>query len=485
MRLGIRIGLVYIVLAGLFLGASILSHEALQAIAREAQTAAREDEAMFRRLGQLRHDFELAWKESRLSAATRRPTPTEAATKLRADVSRQLALIHGLSREQERPVASTLLASWNRIATAFDRIPARGTRLDRYFLEHIQPELDPFRRHIETLHTLRLRGYEDRVGRIRVRAEEARLQLVVLASLVVAAGIALYLVIRHRILRPLSLMIGATRKIASGDLSQRIDFAGDDEFGDLSADFNAMAVRLADAERMKMEFLSMVSHEMRTPLTAMSGYASLLIKGRHGPITEKQAASLNIIARETQRLQYLVDDLLEAARAEAGSFRIDRSRVDLGQELHELMKTFARQAEDKGIVLSYDVGGLPEAVVDERRISQALRNLVANAIKFTPAGGTVRVDGAVEGSDLHFRVSDTGPGIPSEQASRIFDRFYQTHPTQDGRAGGVGLGLAIVREIITAHQGRIDVESHLGIGTTFHVTIPWTRPPEAAPGGST
>ncbi len=474
MKLGVKIGLVYLIVAGLFLEAAFLAHEALEAISTEAQGALQKDEAMMRLLAEARHDFELTWKESRLAAASAHPSP--AAAQMRTNLAHLLRNIQDRARPEEDQQAAALAASWAQLAAAFDRMPAQTGRSDRYFNTQIQPRLEPFRQQLEDLHALRFRAYEERVARIQRQADDARIQLVLLASLVAVAGVILYLLIRFQILSPLHQMMTATRLIAAGNLAHRVADKGGDEFGDLAHDFNLMASKLGDAERMKMEFLSMISHEMRTPLTAMNGYTALLRRGRHGPITEKQAASLDIIRQETERLHYLVDDLLEAARAEAGAFRVEIGPCDLGLTLDTLMHTFSRQAEEKEIDLKHELKALPPALLDGRRLAQALRNLVTNAIKFTPVGGSIRVQGQVDGKEILLEVSDTGAGIPPSQIEHIFERFYQTRPESDGRAGGVGLGLAIVREIVQAHGGKVEVESELGTGTTFRLRIPYKAP---------
>jgi signal transduction histidine kinase len=474
MKLGLKIGLVYLMVAGLFLEAAVIAHMVLENISLEARTATQEDEQMMRRLAEARHDFELAWKESRLALASAHPMPD--ATTSRADLARLLDEIRGRARPEERAVADALAASWARISDAFDRMAGQPSRAERAFNREIQPALEPFRALLDQLHGLRSRAYEERIGRIQKKADEARTQLATLALLVMIAGLVLFLVIRLQILSPLYQLKIATKGIAAGNLSHRVAEGSRDEFGDLARDFNRMAKKLADAERMKMEFLSMISHEMRTPLTAMGGYATLLRKGRHGPINEKQAASLDIIRQETGRLHYLVDDLLEAARAEAGSFRIEPAPCEVGHILDSLMHTFERQAEEKKIALKHDVKNLPQAIVDGRRLGQALRNLVTNALKFTPVGGRITVHGQSDGREMLLEVSDTGLGIPPEKLDHIFDRFYQTRPEKDARAGGVGLGLAIVREIVQAHGGRVEVQSELEKGTTFRLRVPIKTP---------
>ncbi len=222
-------------------------------------------------------------------------------------------------------------------------------------------------------------------------------------------------------------------------------------------------------ERLRREFLANVSHELRTPVTAIKGFAETLLEGRPGP--EEALRMVGFVHREAERLEALVEELLDVVRLEAAEGSLARARVSLAALVGETVQRFGWRAERRGVRLSL-AEPLPEVAVeaDGQRLEQALANLLDNALKHTPAGGAVEVGLRRDGDEVHLWVRDTGEGIPASELPFVFDRFYRTPGA--ARHGGIGLGLAIVKQVAEAHGGRVAVESEVGRGTTFHLRLP-------------
>lgn len=223
-------------------------------------------------------------------------------------------------------------------------------------------------------------------------------------------------------------------------------------------------------ERLRREFLAGVSHELRTPVTAIKGFAETILEGRPAP--EEARRMVGFLHREAERLEALVEELLDVVRLEAAEGSLARSRVNLAELLRDTMQRFAWRAERQAVLLEA-VEPLPDLTceVDGLRLEQALSNLLDNALKHTPSGGAVRVGLASEGGEVHVWVSDTGEGIPPAELPHVFDRFYRT-PGAARRHRGIGLGLAIVKQVAVSHGGRVAVESEVGRGSTFHLYLP-------------
>jgi signal transduction histidine kinase len=221
--------------------------------------------------------------------------------------------------------------------------------------------------------------------------------------------------------------------------------------------------QLLRLDRMKDEFIALVSHELRTPLTSIRGYLELLQDDLEaGTATpEQQRDFLQVIDRNSDRLQRLVEDLLLTAQVEVGTLHLARDAIDLGK----LVAT-------REIELGCSVDGAPAVTGDLRRLGQVVDNLLSNALKFTPAGGTVHVRAAQSDGTATVEVADTGMGIPEEEQQALFGRFFRTERAQSQAIAGVGLGLSITKSIVEAHGGRITFTSAVGAGTTFVVELP-------------
>ena len=234
--------------------------------------------------------------------------------------------------------------------------------------------------------------------------------------------------------------------------------------------------REKELDQVKNDFFSMVTHELKTPLTAIEGYTKLLLMERPGPINEEQERFLRTVTNQTDVLKGMIQDLLDMSRIAAGRLNLNRETVDVAPMMERVVERFRPQASHKELELLLRV---PEGVdqegpisVDAIRLEQVLGNLVTNAMKFTPAGGTISVGWTLSGGHLRASVSDTGKGIPDEALPHVFDKFYQVEQGDTRSVGGAGLGLYICREIVAAHSGELTVSSQLGKGSVFTLEIP-------------
>jgi signal transduction histidine kinase len=229
---------------------------------------------------------------------------------------------------------------------------------------------------------------------------------------------------------------------------------------------------LREMDRMKANFISMVTHELRTPLNAINGYLDLALEGVAGELNERLHEFVRRARSSSEHLTDLVDDLLLISRADAGQFRLNIGQAQLSAIVKGAIEEVELLAGDAKVKLVVQLApDLPTFPGDEGRLKQVVRNLLTNAIKFTPEGGQVTISGEVHRNQMELAIHDTGRGISPEHLPRIFERFYQVGRGQGSR-GGQGLGLAIVKTIVERHQGTISVESHPGEGSTFTVSLP-------------
>lgn len=305
----------------------------------------------------------------------------------------------------------------------------------------------------------------------RGRDLERRTWTAVLAALVasVAAAVGGTAWVAMRLTRSLKVLSAATHDVAMGAFREPIRIDTRDEIAELAGDFNRMAAQLRRVEAMKEEFFSTLSHELRTPLTSIREGVTLLREGAHGPLTPKQERLVTIVGMSVQRLLRLISQILDLSRVRAGVLPLERRWLDLDRGVARALDELRPQAEEKGVrLLREGAAGSVKIFGDEERLLQVLVNLLGNAVKFTPAGGSVRLTLEERGEAVEVAVADTGLGIPADALPRIFDRYQQAHP---GR-GGTGLGLAIVKAFVEAHGGSVRVESEEGKGSRFTVILP-------------
>jgi signal transduction histidine kinase len=251
---------------------------------------------------------------------------------------------------------------------------------------------------------------------------------------------------------------------------------GPHEVRALTRAFNGMVARMQTSQRSQRDFVANVSHELKTPLTSIQGFAQAILDGTADtPDARRRAAQ--VIHSEAGRMHRMALDLLELARLDAGTAELKLARVDMQALLNGLIEKFKPLASDADVQLKFRIAkDLPDLAGDGDRLAQVFTNLLDNAIKFTPRDGTVSVRALRDGGEVQVSISDTGTGIPAQAIPHIFDRFYRADPARaGGDKHGAGLGLAIAREIVTAHGGRISVRSAQGRGTAFIVHLPLTQ----------
>ena len=232
------------------------------------------------------------------------------------------------------------------------------------------------------------------------------------------------------------------------------------------------------AERMKSEFFALVSHELRTPLTSIVGYTDVLVDDEAERLSDDGQRFLGVIQRNTKRLDRLVQDLLLVAQVEAGGFEVEFGKVDPEALIRHCLDEQAPAARDAGIELVANGSKVGEFPGDPSRLGQVLDNLLTNAIKFTPEGGTVRIGANERDGNCVFEVADTGSGIGPDEMKHLFDRFYRASAASKGHIKGVGLGLAITKAIVDKHHGEIEIDSEVDRGSTFRVVLPMAAPEE-------
>ncbi|MFQ6058461.1 MAG: sensor histidine kinase [Anaerolineae bacterium] len=295
-------------------------------------------------------------------------------------------------------------------------------------------------------------------------------------ALVVSVVVGFFL--SRSITRPLEAMTVASEEMAQGRYEQEIAVEGADEVARLARAFNTMAREVARAHRMQRDLVANVSHDLKTPLTAIQGFAQALLDGT-AQDEEAYRKSARIISEEAERMSRLIHDLLELARLESGQAAMVKEPMDLLEVLSACAEKFAPRADQEEVSLKLSLPPtLPQIRGDAHRLEQAFTNLLDNAFKYTPAGGSVEL-AAYQTSEENVEVvvADTGVGIPPEDLPRIFERFYRIDKARTGgqargRSSGTGLGLAIVKEIVQAHGGRITAASQEGRGSRFTVTLP-------------
>jgi two-component system sensor histidine kinase BaeS len=299
-------------------------------------------------------------------------------------------------------------------------------------------------------------------GEVLVRFAWAIALGIVLAALLAGAT-------ARRLARRLDPLEEASRGIADGDFGTRIDVGGSDELSDLARAFNEMAVQLEAARTREREFLASVSHDLRTPLTTIAGYAEAMQEGRVSADDLDRVAA--VLGTESGRLRRLVEDLMLLSRIEAREFSLRPESVDLAAHLKGVLDGFRQRADAAKVVLDGDLDPVGLVAIDPDRVAQVVGNLLENALRYTPEAGTVTLAlTAIDG--IEITVSDTGPGIDATDLPHIWERLYVTARYRPVRPEGSGLGLSIVRELVDVMGGSATVDSAPGRGTSISVRLP-------------
>ncbi|OGN98524.1 MAG: hypothetical protein A2Y58_00110 [Chloroflexi bacterium RBG_13_51_52] len=286
-----------------------------------------------------------------------------------------------------------------------------------------------------------------------------------------AIGIAILLafLLSRRILSPVKSLIGATRKFGKGDFSHRVDYKGQGELGELARSFNSMADDLERTQSLRRNMVADVAHELRTPLSNLKGYLEAISDG----VIKPDKTTIRSLNEEALSLSRLVADLQELSLADAGELKINTQQSDINALIEETVAALQPKATGKKLKLTTNLtAGLPLLNIDAHRIKQVLYNLLDNAIAHTGKNGKITVTVLKQNNAVSISVSDTGEGIPPEELSMIFERFYRVDKSRARTTGGSGLGLTIAKRLVETHGGKISVKSQPGKGSTFTFTLP-------------
>lgn len=299
--------------------------------------------------------------------------------------------------------------------------------------------------------------------------QETTRTVILVAAMAAAAASLLGLFLARRIVRPLDELGEAAAAVARGDLARRSGL-GDrsDEIGSLGRSFDAMAADLQGAEAARRRFFQDAAHELRTPLAVITATTNAVLDG----VYEHDDRHLETIRDQARLLARLVDDLRTIGLAEAGTLPLALERVDVAGLAGEVERAFAVRAGAAGVQLRLDVAPGTAVRADPDRLRQVLGALLDNALRVTPTGGSITIQAAPSGPQVRVAVQDTGPGIPAEHLSHLFERFYQADPARDRSRATSGLGLAIVRALVEAHGGKVGAEIVATGGARFWFEVP-------------
>lgn len=307
----------------------------------------------------------------------------------------------------------------------------------------------------------------------KIRSMNLQIYKKFMSMLIIAVifTVAIYYFISKRITTPIKKMNVAVTEFAKGNFERRVEYNGNDEIGELAANFNAMATSLENLENMRSTFVANVSHELRTPMTTISGFLEGILDGT---VKEQERDKyLNIALDETKRLSRLVNDLLKISKMESGALKLQKTKFSINELLTRELFKFEGKINDKDIevelVLSEDN---PTVEADSDAITQVITNLVHNAVKFAPEKGLIEVKTHTENKKVYVEIKNSGHGIEKDKLKFIFDRFYKTDDSRSNDKTGTGLGLFIVKNLITQHDEKIWVESEVDKYTRFTFSLP-------------
>jgi len=312
-----------------------------------------------------------------------------------------------------------------------------------------------------------------KVTDLAAAADQAREVSLTITIACLLAIVLMSLFITNSITHPIGLLKTKTREIAKGNFEGRVEVKSPPEISELAAAIDLMCEKLQELDRMKADFFASMSHELRTPLTSIKEGTGLLLDGVGGETSEKQRKLLGILAQESNRLISVVNSLLDLSKMEAGMMNYDFEPSSVDSLIKRAIAEITPLVEAKQIKLESAIDTpLPSVRIDSERILQVLRNLLGNAVKFTPKGGQISITANPANGKLAVSVKDSGPGIPMDSLAAIFEKFNQGSRQGAHVRQGTGLGLAIAKSIISSHGGKIWAESQLGKGSTFIFVLP-------------
>jgi signal transduction histidine kinase len=396
--------------------------------------------------------------------------------------------VHTLSRQTDTLAMLTQYAAIGQIRSAVSRLSEQAprafsfARASRYARRDsiidlvISPALLTVDRTLSSAGNAMEQRTAQQVDDFAARTEDAAVLAIgaLGIAILIAFGVAIWLT--RSISGPLRELDAGMRAVAEGHFRRPLAISGDrsDEFGRLAESFRSMAAQLEELDRLKAEFVSIATHELKTPVNVMLGYLQLLQENVYGELTDRQRDIAATLVSQTQQLSRLIRQLLDVSRFDAGGGKLEVRPVVLSEFLDDLERAFRVLALQREV--SFEVKSdrdIPHEVLwDPVRMNEVLGNLLSNAFKFTNKAGRVSLVVGREGDHVRMEVSDTGAGIPRDQIPHIFEKFYQADTQAPLALRGAGLGLAIAKSIVTAHNGTIEVESRVGVGTTFTIRLP-------------
>lgn len=311
-------------------------------------------------------------------------------------------------------------------------------------------------------------SYENRVSVFRARM--LGIGIVFIAILVIVLSI----ILERQVVGPIRRYSFVARKIADGDLNQKVEYTSDDEIGQFGNVFNSMVVNLREVDRLKSDFISIAAHQLRTPLSGVKWVLKLLLDGDLGATNDDQKGMLKRGYETNEKMILLVNDLLNVSRIEGGKFGYNFEKNDFTKLLHTLVENTELPSKERNIEVQFvnRAGDIPEFLFDTEKLLIALQNIVDNAMKYTLPGGKVSIVVERKGDYIEVKVSDTGVGIPKADMAKLFSKFFRASNVIHLQTDGSGLGLFIVKSIIMRHGGQIWVDSVEGTGTTFTIVVP-------------
>jgi len=397
----------------------------------------------------------------------------------------------------DRAQVQPLRAAWSNIHTLTDQLVGVRDADTALYRARLQAAVDEAQERTATLGDAAQKEMDRELDAAKDREQAAEQAAVIATTGAVLLAIVLYFLLARSIIEPLDKLAHGTREVSAGRFGHRLRAKGRDEFAQVAREFNSMTERLEELDRLKREFVSKVSHDLKTPLSSMQETTRVILDEVAGPVTPKQRQLLAINLESGERLAGMLGKLLDLSRMESGP-ELDFQSIDVPSILHASVERLGEGLRGDRIALS--VSTLPQRLVveaDPEALAQVFDNLLENALKFSPPDATV----AVHVEDLTSRgdapdipterwldlqrtapgtdavlvsVSDVGPGVPDDEKERVFVRFYQTDAGRAVRARGVGLGLAICREIVASHGGTIWVADNHPRGSVFNVLLPAT-----------
>jgi signal transduction histidine kinase len=396
-------------------------------------------------------------------------------------IGRLSAMVDTLSDFELREAADQIQAAINAVMRyapiEYKFALARNARAaDTLSNRHVVPAINSVDRAIGAAQMSLRERTAERVQATAALTEEAQRVSAGALALAIALALLIAFALWRSISRPVQELAQGMAAVADGNFGHRLSVSPErrDEFGRLSGSFRTMAAQLAQLDRLKAEFISVASHEIKTPLNVILGYLQLLDEGVYGPISGRQREIIKTLDTQTRSLARLVHQLLDVSRFEAGGGKIYPRPIELRRFLQDLEGTFHVLSLQRGIHFDVERGDdLPAEVHwDPDRMNEVLGNLLSNAFKFTERDGRITLRVEALDDQVQLSVTDTGTGIPPSQLPHIFEKFFQADNQGPSSLGGTGLGLAIAKQIVVAHGGSIVADSTLAVGTTFTLTLP-------------